>query len=365
MGTKFAAIKSEDSLPEATGKWKAYHFFYHASLDRLLRKLVSPLIQRALVEACIDRFFFIRYHLGGPHVRLRWRVLGESGCVRAEALLRKMAADFFRSYPSRESLPEEEILRNNRTILLAEESSLAEETLVMADNTWSAFPADFEVERYGGSEHLNGSLDLFAVSSAYVLKLLRKNEQANPNWPRMALLDVYLELAWGLAGNHEELLGLVDYALSFMGASFNPCADEADRLFTRKAPQLLAWAEQRLSELAGQTPGLAAPPLPLLAEAACRLRAELKGFSPHRLPDLCASHLHMTANRMGIMNPEEVYVSRILFRTMEALRTEKPALWTTIESATVQRKNNGTLRSSGEIARSAVTDFLKGEAAHG
>jgi hypothetical protein len=350
------------SIHGPAGEWKAYYFYYHASLDRLLRKLVCPLVQKALAAACIDSFFFVRYRLGGPHVRLRWRVSAESGSAQTELLLRDAAEDFFSIWPSRESLPEEEILRTNREMLLAEKSSSAQEMLVMADNSWSPFPVEFEVERYGGSEHLDYSLDLFAVSSVSVLKLLKNNEHAKPNWSRMALLELYLELAWGLADGQDELRELANYALSFMGAQFGPCADDADREFAGKAPQLLAWAEHRLRQFAGEVEGGA---LPLLAEAAVRLRAGLEDLSPQQRWYLCASHLHMTANRMGIMNPEEVYLSRILFRVLEVLRAGKPELWMRLQSGTSRRKMDAAQRSSRKLARAAMADFLHVETTHG
>jgi hypothetical protein len=48
---------------------------------------------------------------------------------------------------------------------------------------------------------------------------------------------------------------------------------------------------------------------------------------------LAASHIHMTANRLGLTNGEEVYLSRMLFRAVETLRRATPAVWRNFRDA--------------------------------
>jgi len=56
---------------EAT--WIGYHLFYYEDPRRAVLGFVRPAVA-ALVEVdLIESFFFLRYALGGPHVRLRLR----------------------------------------------------------------------------------------------------------------------------------------------------------------------------------------------------------------------------------------------------------------------------------------------------
>ena len=57
----------------------SYHVFYHGRLDQPLLQLVYPAVRELWLRGRCRRFFFIRYALGGPHLRLRLF------CARAHA----------------------------------------------------------------------------------------------------------------------------------------------------------------------------------------------------------------------------------------------------------------------------------------
>jgi hypothetical protein len=42
---------------------------------------------------------------------------------------------------------------------------------------------------------------------------------------------------------------------------------------------------------------------------------------------VAASHIHMTANRLGVNNAEEIYLLRLLLRAYNSLRTAEPGIW--------------------------------------
>lgn len=66
---------------------------------------------------------------------------------------------------------------------------------------------------------------------------------------------------------------------------------------------------------------------PVLAQAARSLRAELAGLPDGRRRGIGVAHMHMTANRLGLMNRDEVYLCRMLQRAVQAVAEEDPPFW--------------------------------------
>jgi hypothetical protein len=304
-------------------EWHAYYVFYHGDRDLLLRELVHPLVSELVRARDIDRFFFVRYALGGPHVRLRWRATSEAHAAAAEAALAQAAARFFRDWPSSTSIPEERIREANRPLLLDAMAGPADDQ-VYPDNSWRRFPVELEVERYGGPQRLPASLDLFTVSSALVLGWLARSGDS-PARMRAAGLRIMLQMAWGLAGGDETVfLELAGYAPRLMGSEFDACSRQGDTVFGRRPSRMVEAVRLELARLTGGA-GTFEPDG--LAASASRLISEADGISASPSWHFGASHIHMTANRLGLTNAEEVYLSRMLWLALVALRRDEPRVW--------------------------------------
>src|SRR5205823_5207789 len=52
-------------------RWVSLHVFYASNANPMLVDCIRPLLARLREEALISRYFFIKYWLEGPHVRLR------------------------------------------------------------------------------------------------------------------------------------------------------------------------------------------------------------------------------------------------------------------------------------------------------
>jgi hypothetical protein len=294
--------------------WSSYHFFFHAGRNRLLTGLVRPLVASLFAARAADGFFYLRYDLGGPHIRLRMR------CAAPEAVTARVAAAaaaFFASQPSTTPLPAEEIHRRNRAIL-AEEPG--ESDAVYPDNSLRMLPFVPETSRYGGPVLIERSLDFFGLSSWQALEIIAMCG-AKP-WGQQ-LPHLFLELAQlasGLATSEEELLGLLGYSAVEAESTLAPVAARADRLFAEHRELFC-----QLMQAAVETPAGALPERPCgapalaYAEAISCLSREI-GFAD--LPArwlILTSHMHMTANRLGLENWDEVYVGRLLWRAARDL----------------------------------------------
>ena len=91
-------------------RWQAFHLFYHADRNLLLLRLIRPLVGSLARAGAIDRFFFVRYELGGPHVRLRLRSTPGAMDV-VEERVREASADYFARWPSVQPRTDELVLQ--------------------------------------------------------------------------------------------------------------------------------------------------------------------------------------------------------------------------------------------------------------
>jgi len=322
MATQLITRPEGGELLDALLSWRAYHLFYHANRDVILRELVWPLMLELLGSGLIDSFYFVRYSMGGPHIRIRWRLTNEMNEAPAENLLRNRAAEFFARHPSKTTIPDRQLLATNRALAATDSAERADADRILPDNSWLRFPLNFEVTRYGGPNRFPASLDLFCLSSLSVLKMLLQHQGADRGWINSAMLRLATQLAWGFAEDKIDLVRLTAYASEAWGTSLEPCIREADLTFTRQARQI---TDLVIAELQSLSTTNSAPPS--LAHAARYLRSQVGALSRRARWPVTSSHIHMTANRIGLNNPEEVYFSRMLWRAVEKIRQQYPGTW--------------------------------------
>lgn len=313
-------------------RWSSYHLYYHEDLDRAVIGFVLPTVLSVVSSGWIDRFFFIRYQLGGPHVRLRLRVASELQDV-VDQTVRQQAKQFLESTPSAQSRDEEVIRKVNRAILAADPSETDE--TVYSDNTLLRFPFLPEVQRYGGPGLLKPSLDFFVISSVEALCFLRENPTMTPSRRLTAAAHFLSRQALGFSSDVDELLSLYTYATETWGEAFPSILERADEVFLRQQRLFFDIVRQELDQSLLSTPDPATSPL--LSEAALRLSSALLGSTRSTRHRIGGSHLHMLANRLGLSNPEELYLGRQLTLTLQNIQTSDPKLWSVAQDALARR----------------------------
>ncbi len=299
------------------GAWRAWHLVYHGDRERLLAEVVRPVAAEALAAGEATHFYFVRYWLGGPHVRLR--LLPAPGrAADLGARVHRAAAAFFHRVPSTAPEPDETVLRRNRGIAATDPFGAAEVDRVHPDNSVHEAPLHLEVDRYGGPALHGHSLDLFALGSVEVLRLLEGAADGSPGRRTADHLRLLARQAWGHAAGEASFAELAGYGVRMFGRleGLLPVADAA---FERGRTELCAVVEKVLRDLA-------AAPDPL-ARGARALGRRLRGTDAAARRSICVSHLHMTANRLGLRNTDEVYLCRMLQRAVAAVRDEQPDAW--------------------------------------
>lgn len=304
-------------MDENESCWLNFHLYYHQDLGYAVQHFVHPLVAGLLRSGWIDSFFFIRYGLGGPHIRLRLRPRpGASARVTEAAEVQ--AQDFLASRPSTSKIPRDAISRTNQRLMASDPHEI--DASIYPDNTFLRFPFRPEVERYGGPELWRDSLDFFAVSSATALDLLSRYG-SEPRSRQLALAFRVLACqALSFARDEEDLVSLVRYAVDIWGARMPRALAKGDQAFAeqrRTFDQLFGRELYLLTASAAATAGEEAKAQ--LGEAARRLTWIVSAADRDVHQRIGTSQLHMTANRLGLSNAEEVYFSRILTRLVSEL----------------------------------------------
>ena len=327
-------------------RWWAWHIFYHGDRNRVLTKLIQPVIGPLLLSREIDSFFFVRYALGGPHVRLRLRLAPERA-ERVEARLQEAAATFFELWPSITPLDESLIHKENLVLLI--DAPLEADSTIYPDNFFQPFEFQPEIERYGGALLLEHSFNYFALSSTLVLQATMQHGEMPWAHQLPVGLGLLARQAWGFAATVDELLTLLTYAATFWGNASEKILQKGDRVFDQQPKVFCDLLRRELRPLTGSAPTD-------IAEGALRLSTAIGSADPPTRSRILRSHMHMLANRFGMRNPEEVYLSRILARSFEKLADSDSEIRREIEAGLATRNE---IEPRGELRDLLFPTFLK------
>lgn len=301
------------AVAEPAPGWISYHLYYHQDLDLAVRRFVRPLIARLLAEGSIDNYFFVRYRLGGPHLRLRLQA-GPASAESVAAAAEAAARSFLTDRPSTSPLGAEEVRRIHRIVLASDPHE--HDDSIYPDNSFLAMPFRPEVERYGGPELLRHSLDFFTVSSATALHLLGLHDLRGeqPRSRRAVAFQVLACQSLSFARDPADLAVLVRYAIDLWGGAMPRAIAQAERVFAEQKHLFdrLFRHQREQQEAASLDRPAAGEILPRLRTASRLLSRSIAAADLATHQRIGGSQLHMTANRLGLSNAEEVYLCRLL-----------------------------------------------------
>jgi hypothetical protein len=231
------------------------------------------------------------------------------------AAVQDSAARFLDRNPSRAIL-DPDLLRRQTQATLRSDPHETDDT-VYPDNSLVDAVFRPEVERYGGPHLLHSSLDFFTLSSSAALEFLARFH-GEPRSRQLKLIsEGLLSQALGFAADEEELVTLLSYGVETWGAAVPGILSKGDRVFESQ-PDVFCGLFQEVLDSLWDT----------LGEGARRLSAVIGRGDRQARRRIGISQLHMTATRLGLSNPEETYLSRLLSRAAEALRSERTDAWT-------------------------------------
>lgn len=153
--------------------WKAYHIYYHGDLDKLIRESIKPLTVKLLVERGIEKFFFIRYWEGGPHIRFRIKLVENNVTNKINEMIINHINCFLTKYPSK-NIDENYVITRQFNQLAYLENIDLKNNQIMPNNTVSEELYVPEFKKYGGELGIKLAEEHFFYSSLLVFGFLNE-----------------------------------------------------------------------------------------------------------------------------------------------------------------------------------------------
>ncbi|MEV6331150.1 thiopeptide-type bacteriocin biosynthesis protein [Streptomyces sp. NPDC051909] len=314
--TERTAVRSE---------WSPLHIHLPMSLQPgFLRDVLHPVVREAGVR---DRFWYLRYWQGGPHIRLR---LHEASEATVESVRGRLAA----AMPALDAEQAAEYAQqsSHQPGLAALEGAKPEE--VRAAGTIEAAVYSPEYAKYGGTTGLRIAEELFRSTSTAVLDLLAgltdRQLRASPAGPAMRVMAMSLKGSgldmeqsqdflrhyeedwrrWVPPGYDEQWAGMYERTrgrvMRLCGAVWRDGATDVFHDTYARALKSAQAAQAAQSAQAAQ----AGPPGGGVAE----LVLEETPYA-HCL----ANYIHTTNNRLGILPVAEAFLAHVIRRALREI----------------------------------------------
>ncbi|MGW1974370.1 thiopeptide-type bacteriocin biosynthesis protein [Streptomyces sp. NPDC001889] len=310
--------------------WTSLHVFHRGGTDRLIVGAVGDLVRSLDADRLLDRFFFLRYWEGGPHLRLRLRPAdGADVRDRARAALEKHLEE----HPTTERWDPDRYALTAESLARAEELPYYDRRLRLADGV-EDIPYRPEYAVFGGPEAVDAVERHFTDSSRIALAVLERTA-APERRLGFALASLMLALTAG-EPDHDRVTSVLERT-----------RDRWDDPATAGAGRAAAFARQRaaLTAQAIRCRRIAADPAPdgltgawarsirtlhheiRTLQAAGRFRPAPAGssFHPGAGPHgdrtiLLLRCVHLLCNRLGLSGPQEAHLRYLTAMTFLDLR---------------------------------------------
>ncbi|MBY8872564.1 thiopeptide-type bacteriocin biosynthesis protein [Micromonospora sp. PLK6-60] len=323
--------------------WLSVHVFYASNANPMLVEGVRPLVDELRADGLISRYFFIKYWMEGPHVRLR--VLPAPGVDPALVRARVDAAisAFLGRRPALYEVDADGLGDLYKQMFLAEYGQErwtaeygADGTMPMrANNSAHHIPYEREYGRYGGPAGIDLAEWHFEHSSDVVLDLLATtNVHVRPVLLGLSTQLTTMMCAAFLADDRQ-IAGFLDEYRRFWEVSYQEPSDDYHDSFARSYQKMDAALRERLAGIrtAARDQGVRVTGVEGRWLAHCRElrdrvvaaadRGELVfqrgGGEPTVVDDrdaamaiLLSSYVHMTNNRLGVSILDEIYLTYLI-----------------------------------------------------
>jgi hypothetical protein len=165
-----------------TKSWLALHAHYTSNPNPLLADCIGPLIAELRDSGLIDQYFFIRYWIEGPHVRLRLQPSADADEAEIVARAEQRLKEFFAIRPAAYEVDPDEVADMYRSMYLSEytqddwdEKYGPDGAMpVQPNNTVLRTTYEPEYDRYGGPHGIDISEWHFEASSDMVIALVAR-----------------------------------------------------------------------------------------------------------------------------------------------------------------------------------------------
>jgi thiopeptide-type bacteriocin biosynthesis protein len=331
--------------PAVDHRWLAAHVFYASNSNPMLVECVAPLARQLRADRLIDGFFFIKYWMEGPHVRVRMR---PAPGVDTEAVRARMDAalqEFLRRRPALYEADPAAMADIYRQMYVAEYGEERWNAEYGADgvmpfrpnNSYAYYDYEPEYGRYGGPAGMALAEWHFEASSDLVIELLATTNVH----VRTVLLGLSAQLSMMLCAvflrDDRRIADFLETYRRFWEESYQENSDDFHDGFRRSYGRMDTALRRRMGQVRDSAAGRAGSGLGPVErrwlEHCRKLHARVVRLtetgqiwlarrgetaeSPTTdldavLPVLLSSYVHMTNNRLGVSILDEIYLSYVL-----------------------------------------------------
>lgn len=327
--------------------WLAAYLYYAEPWEEFLINVMKPFVDNMMKEALAEQFFFIRFWERGPHIRLRFK--GETGILENQLKphLENYFLDYFKKRPTVRRDPEDmDKWQANRQWF--------------PNNSIQYIDYEPEVERYGGPLAILTAEKQFEISSRAVLGVIEDSGSWDYDRALGAAIQLHLGFTFALgmdltqAGEFFSRIARYWFAGAYNGYTADIPPDELNKRqeFTMKAfaenflkqkTTLVSFHEtmwsaltegveftqewlniwiHKMKYIAGELQGIQQQnklviPQWLQPEPGKKTPVNRQYWWP-----ILESYIHMTNNRLGILNRDEAYLGYLIKESLNVLELE-------------------------------------------
>lgn len=334
--------------------WVALHVFYASDSNPILVEAVRPLVEDLRRDGLIDRWFFIKYWMEGPHLRVRFRptrpAVRDEVRVRAtaalEAFLTRRPALYDTDIDGLGDLYKKMYVAEYGEERYVEEYGVDGEMPFRPNNSVAELPYEQEFDRYGGPAGMAHAEWHFQASSDLVARLLAtSNTHVRPVLLGLAT-QLSLLTAYTFLGSDEAVRRFFQRYRDFWETSYQEPSDDYHDSFDKSFALTRESLQERIDRIRTITAGTSDQALSgiertwlshcrelqervLTAAAAeelvfpSRTTGEREPITdPEGLATvLLSSYIHMTNNRFGVAILDEIYLSYLIEKALEPADT--------------------------------------------
>lgn len=340
--------------------WISVHIFYSSNANPVIAECLEPLIANLRQRGLIQRYFFIKYWMEGPHVRLR--LLPAPGVPEAaiKQAIEPAISKYLARRPALYDIDKDHYRAYHKDLFVAEygadawQEKFGEDGEMGLRNNNSFHYIEYEPEyrRYGGSEGVELAEWHFEQSSDIVMQLLRDTNVHVRTVLLGLSIQLSLPLCFGFLQDDLRVKSFLDNYLRYWQETFHQSSVDMFPDFERKYAKMAPELQRRIAEIrrymVDQSPGsltglerqwtshireLRQRVDDLVAQG--KLFFEGKGRNGDAGPItesdfgyyeiLLSSYIHMTNNRLGVSILDEIYLSYILKLALEEKMQQEQA----------------------------------------
>jgi len=323
--------------------WLACYIFRGEPWESLLTDCLDPFVREVLARRWAEQYFFIRYWERGPHIRLRFKGDREKMEETLRPRLDDLFTDYFARRPSRREDPEWV-------------AALPPEQAWFPNDSLQYVEYEPEIPRYGGPVGIVISERQFQLSSTVVLEVVKDSEQWDYERALGAAIQLHLGFAHAMGMDlreaiaffkrisnlwlarsfgytpdmkREEVIERRDNTLTLFAQNFDtqkevliPFHQTIWEAFAENVTFEQEWLNTWVGEMRVIGQELTG------AQSAGKLQfpenftADPLTTVPHQRQLLWAileSYVHMTNNRLGILNRDEAFLGHLIHHSLATL----------------------------------------------